>query len=182
MRGIIDQRLMVMLEQTLETQILTGNGTGENFTGILNSGISTIGRGADSQADAIYKAAVVVAVTGQAQPDTIVLNPLDWQTIRLARESAATATPGSYLMGPPSMVGADTLWGYRVLISQAMTQGTALAASMALGGMFFEREGATIRSGLINDQFVRNMQTLLVEARGQWITFRPTAFCRVTGM
>jgi hypothetical protein len=63
-----------------------------------------------------------------------------------------------------------------------MTQGTALAASMALGGMFFEREGATIRSGLINDQFVRNMQTLLVEARGQWITFRPTAFCRVTGM
>jgi HK97 family phage major capsid protein len=182
MRGIIDQRLMVMLEQTLETQILTGNGTGENFTGILNSGISTIARGADSQADAIYKAAVVVAVTGQAQPDTIVLNPLDWQTIRLARESAATATPGSYLMGPPSMVGADTLWGFRVLISQAMTQGTALAASMALGGMFFEREGATIRSGLINDQFVRNMQTLLVEARGQWITFRPTAFCRVTGM
>lgn len=182
MRGMIDNRLMVMLEQTLETQILAGDGTGENFTGILSSGISARARGADNQADALYKAAVVVAVTGQVQPDTIVLNPLDWQTIRLARENAATGTLGGYLMGPPSVVGADTLWGYRVIISQALTAGTGLVGSFRLGGMYFEREGAVIRSGTIDDQFVRNMQTLLVEARGAWITLRPTAFCQVTGL
>jgi HK97 family phage major capsid protein len=181
-RGVIDQRLMVMLEQALETQILSGNGSGANFTGILSSGLSTIGKGSDYPQDAIYKALVTVAVTGEAQPDTIVMSPLDWQTLRLARESASTATPGSYLMGPPSVVGADTLWGLRVIISQALTAGTALVGSFRLGGMYFEREGGTIRSGLINDQFVRNMQTLLVEARGAWVTFRPTAFCRVTGL
>lgn len=181
-RGVIDQRLMVMLEQTLETQILTGNGAGDNFTGILAAGIQTRGLSTDSAADALYKAAVQVAVTGEIQPDTIVLNPLNWQTIRLARESASTATPGSYLMGPPSVVGADTLWGYRVVLSQAMTSGTGLVGSFRMGGMYFEREGASIRSGLIDDQFVRNMQTLLVESRGAFITFRPTAFCRVTGL
>jgi hypothetical protein len=50
-----------------------------------------------------------------------------------------------------------------------------------MGVNLFDREDATVRTGWINDQFVRNMQTLLAELRAALVVWRPTAFCKLTG-
>jgi len=181
-RGIINTRLLLGLTLTLETQIISGNGVGENLTGILNSGIQTRALGADTVLDAIFRARTMVRVNGKARPTAIVMHPNDWEAVRLARENAASATYGGYLMGPPSMVGANTLWGLPVVESEAMTENTTLVGDFSMGCSLFDREQAVIRVGFINDQFIRNMQTILAELRAAFVVWRPTAFARVTGV
>jgi HK97 family phage major capsid protein len=189
-RGIIDNRLMYGLNQELEDQILSGNGTPPNLGGILASGLSTVGLSAGSTyggqataVDAAFAAMLIVQVTGLARPNGVVLNPLDWAAIRLARESAVTGNvnPGGYLYGPPSVAGPQTLWGRPVVLSLGMTENTILVGDFQLGCMMFDREQGAIRVGTIDDQFVRNMQTILAEMRAAFVVFRPTAFARVTG-
>jgi HK97 family phage major capsid protein len=182
-RGIINSRLLLGLSLSLETQVLAGDGTGENFTGILNtSGVNIRGLGSDSVQDAIFRARTMVRVTGRARPTAIVMHPNDWEAVRLARENSATGTLGGYLMGPPSTVGATTLWGLPVVESEAITENTALVGDFAMGCTLFDREQAVIRIGLIDQQFIRNMQTILAELRAAFVVWRPSAFAKITGV
>jgi HK97 family phage major capsid protein len=174
--------LLLGLQLALETQVITGDGTGENFTGILNSNINVQALGTDNVLDAIFKGRTLVRVTGKARPTAVVMHPTNWQAARLARENSATGTLGGYLMGPPSMVGANTLWGLPVVESEAITLNTALVGDFSMGCTLFDREQAVVRVGFVNDQFIRNMQTLLAELRAAFIVWRPTAFTKVTGI
>jgi len=185
LRGIIDSRLMVGLNLTLESQIISGDGTGENLLGLLNAlGINIQGRGTDNQQDAIFKGMTQVRVTGLSIPSAIALNPLDYQTIRLARENAATATSGagSYVMGPPSQPGPSTLWGLPISQSLGLPQGTALTGAFDMDCMLFDREEGNIRVGYIDQQFVRNMQSVLAELRAAFVCWRGAAFSKITGL
>lgn len=182
-RGIINGRLLLGLDLELEDQILTGDGTGENLTGLLNvAGINIQGLGSDNVADAIFKARTQIRVNGRSRPNAVVLHPNDWEAIRLLRENVATATLGNYLMGPPSAVGATTLWGMPVVESEGETENTGLVGDFAMGASLFDREQAAIRVGTIDDQFVRNMQTILAELRAAFVIWRPSAFAKVTGI
>lgn len=182
-RGIINGRLLLGLDLALEDQILTGDGTGENLTGLLAvGGINIQGLGSDNVADAIFKGRTQVRVNGRSRPNAVVLHPNDWEAIRLLRENVASATLGNYLMGPPSAVGATTLWGMPVVESEGITQNTGLVGDFAMGASLFDREQAAIRVGTIDDQFVRNMQTILAELRAAFVIWRPSAFTKVTGI
>lgn len=188
-RGIIDNRLLYGLNQELEDQILSGDGNSPNLTGILASGLQTLGLaagatygGAATVVDAAYAAMVQVQVTGLASPNAFVFNPVDWAAVRLSRENAATGTLGGYQYGPPAVAGPMTLWGRPVVESIGMTLNTLLTGDFQLGCMLFDREQAAIRVGTIDDQFVRNMQTVLAELRAAFVVFRATAFARVTGV
>lgn len=182
-RGIIDGRLLLGLDLVLETQVIEGNGSGENLTGIVNTAnVLTQALGSDTLIDAIFKMLVKVEISGLLMANAIVAHPLQWQTIRLARENAATGTLGGYLMGPPNMIGTPTLWGLPLTKALGITAGTTVVGDFSpMGVNLFDREDATVRTGWINDQFVRNMQTLLAELRGALVVWRPTAFCKLTG-
>jgi HK97 family phage major capsid protein len=183
LRGIIDQRLLLGLNLTLESQVITGDGTGENLTGINSAtGLNVTAVGTGNDLDAIFRGMTQVRVTGLSRPTGSVLHPIDFQTIRLARESASTATPGGYLMGPPSQVGATTLWGLPIVQSLGVPQGTAFTGDFQMGCMLFDREEAQVRVGLINDQFTRNMQTILAELRAAFVVWRGAAFSKITGL
>jgi hypothetical protein len=67
-------------------------------------------------------------------------------------------------------------------MSLGVPQHTVVTADFQRAMMLFDREQAAIRMGTINDQFVRNMQTLLAELRAVFVTFRPLTVCRVTGL
>jgi HK97 family phage major capsid protein len=182
-RGIINSRLLYGLDQELEDQVLSGDGTGENLTGILNTGgINIQGMGSDNAADALFKGRTQVRVNGRGRPNAIVLHPNDWQAIRLMRENAASATLGNYLMGPPSIMGPVTVWGIPVVESDGITENTGLVGDFVMGASLFDREQGSIRVGTIDDQFVRNMQTILAELRAAFVVFRPASFTKVTGI
>lgn len=184
MRTIIDGQLMLGIDLALENLIITGNGTTPNLEGILtNSSVLTQAIGSDTMLDALFKAMIKVQVTGLAMPNAYVLNPLNWQTIRLSRENAATATLGGYLFGPPSMAGAATLWGLPVVLSLGMTANTGVVADWSMSTMaLYDREQTIIRTGYVDDDFIRNVLRILAEMRAAFALFRPTAVCKVTGL
>lgn len=185
-RGIIDGRLLLGLTLVLETQIVSGNGAGENLTGLVSTnGINVVAKGGvanENNLDAIFRGRNLVRITGNGRPSAVLMHPTDFALIRLARESAATGTPGSYLMGPPSQVGATTLWGMPVIESAALTAGVAIVADWAQGMTLFDREQGNVRVGTINDQFIRNIQTILAELRAAFVVWRPTCVTQVTAL
>lgn len=183
LRGYIDARLLLGLNLALEAQIVSGDGTGENLLGLLNvPGINVTAKGTQSNQDAIFAGIQQVRVTGLSEPTAIVVNPVDFGLIRLARENSATGTLGGYLMGPPSATGATTLWGLPVVISLGLPAGTALVGDFAMADMLWDREEGQIRVGWIDQQFIRNMQTILAELRVAFTVFRATAFSKITGI
>lgn len=183
-RGLIDTRLLLGLTLALESQVISGNGSGENLTGILNvNGTNVVAGGSyNNVMDAIYRGRTLVRTVGHGRPSAVVLHPNDWEAIRIARENAATATLGQYLMGPPSQSGPVTLWGMPVVESEAMTENTAVVGDWAMGATLFDREQGSVRVGTINDQFIRNIQTVLAELRVAFVAWRPAVFSKVTAI
>jgi HK97 family phage major capsid protein len=184
-RGIINGRLLYGLDYALEAEIVTGSLTGEHFNGFLTTVTNFQGKGTNSSIDALFLG-ITKVTTGGGRANAIVLNPADWEQVRLAREAASTATSaaatGGYLLGPPNTAGAPTLWGLPVIISAGLTVGSGLVGDFTQGCMLFDREQAAIRVGTINDQFIRNMQTILAELRAAFVIWRPLMFTRVTGI
>jgi HK97 family phage major capsid protein len=179
MRGILDNRLPFMIRQRLDLQLIAGNGTAPNLRGILNIvGIQTQAKGTDPIPDAIYKAIVKVNTTGQALANAVIINPADWQSIRLLRTA-----DGIYIWGNPSDAGPERVWGMNVTLAQAETAGTAVVGDFANYSELAVRKGIDIQvSNSHSTFFIEGKQAVRADIRVAFVVYRPTAFCTVTGL
>ncbi len=175
----VNNRLPFMLRQRLDGQILVGNGTAPNLRGVNNVvGIQTQAKGADPTPDAVYKAVVLVRTTGQAMPDAFVVNPLDWQDVRLLR-----TVDGIYIWGNPSEAGPERIWGLQVAQAQAQTQNTGVVGDFGNFSELAVRRGVEVKvSDSHSTYFVEGKQAIRADLRAALIFYRPTAFCTVTGI
>ena len=96
-------------------------------------------------------------------------------------ENAASATLGQYLMGAPNVLGVPTVFGLPVVEDENVPVDTVVVAPWAAATSIFDREQSAIRVGLINDQLIRNQQTILAEQRLAFVVWRPSAIVRITG-
>ena len=177
LRTLIEARLRYALQFRLETQTVQGNGTGENFRGILNTpGILTQARGADTQVDAIHRAITQIRL-GYFEPNGVALHPNDWQTIRLAKD-----TQGDYYYGPPALAGTQALWGLQAVASTAAPAGTAIVGDWGQAALFMRSGIQVLASDSHADFFVRNLVAILAEMRAAFGVLVPAAFASVTGL
>ncbi len=173
-RGIIDSELRDDLEEEFESQILNGNGVGENFTGLLNT-TGVLAQAWDTDIlTTCRKAITSLRVTGRAIPTAWVMHPADWETIDLL-----TATNGLFYFGGPLRLGTRTLWGVPVVQNVQMTQGSALLGDWRKA-VVWDRERANISvSDSHEDFFIRNMVAILAEMRAAFGVIRPSGFVLV---
>jgi HK97 family phage major capsid protein len=187
LRSYVDNRLRLMNGITEEDQLLNGNGSGSNLTGILQtSGIQTEALGVNTRADAIYRAMTKIRSVGFFEPDGIVIHPNDWQDIRLAKDGANQYFGGGPFTGAYGNGGGiapDMLWNLPVVVTTAISEGTALVGAFRFGAQIFDRQGVTVdMSNQNEDDFVTNRMTIRVEQRLALAVYRPLAFCTVTGI
>jgi HK97 family phage major capsid protein len=162
----------------VESQIVNGDGTGENLTGVLNtSGIATVAFASASPLSDLTLDGVTSVLVADAEPNGVVLHPTDISTMlklkttgsgeRLDSDGAFGSTP-------------TTIWGLPVIPSRVIPQGKALVGDWAQGAVLYIREGVNIRvSDNDQDDFIRNRVTLLAEGRFALAVFRPACFALV---
>ena len=178
-RAYIDNRLGYMVRQRLDGQALTGDGVSPNIAGIIDNsrtGIQTQAKGGDPTPDAVYKAMTKIRVNAFTDPDAAVFHPNDWQDIRLLRTS-----DGIYIWGNPADAGPERIWGLKVVQTVAMTENTALVGDFQAAALLL-RHGLTMKVGYVNDDLIKNKQTIVAELRAGVAVFVEPAFCTVTGI
>jgi len=177
-QGIINNRLSMMLQLKEEDYLLTGTGTPPQILGFLvKSGVQTQAAAGDSNIDAIYKAMTKVRTVGFAEPTAVVVHPNNWTPIRLAK-----TLDGLYIWGAPSDPGPERIFGKSVVVTTAMTAGTALTGDFQLYSHISRRQGITIIVGTIGDQLIQNKKTIVAEMRESLEIYRASAFCKATGL
>jgi HK97 family phage major capsid protein len=174
LRMYIDTFLRYGLDEELEDQMLTGSGSGENFTGVLNtSGIQTQAYATDLLTTT-RKARTLVRVTGRATPTAYVMHPNDWEDIDLLQDNEAR-----YYFGGPSVLGMPRLWGLPVVESEGMTEGTSVCADWRRAVLLDREQTQILVSDSHSDFFVRNLIAILAELRAAFFVIRPSAFVSI---
>jgi hypothetical protein len=135
MQGYVNGRLIDGLKLVEDQQVLAGDGTGANLTGILStSGIGNLDAtywtanplpttgAAANKADRIRRARKYVEVTGLAQPNFVVIHPDDLEILDELKD-----TTGNYVFSDPvGGRGIPTLWNLTIVPSTSQPTNTFL--------------------------------------------------------
>lgn len=187
-QSYVNARLPFMVKEREELHLLSGTGLNNQITGLLSTtGIQTLAAAsASSVLNAVHKAITKVRVVGRYQPTAILLNPYDWENIKLTQDAN-----GQYIAGGPFYApygnGAYSnvmmLWGLPAVSTTNVSQGTALVGSFRLGAQLWRRKGLTIETTNSDaSDFANDRIAIKVSERLGLAVYRPKAFCTVTGI
>lgn len=162
----IDTRLRDGLAQRIDAQLLNGNGTSPNLSGITDSGNYTAytATSGDLLVDAINRAKYALWAKGYA-PDAVIVNPADWGTMERTREYNAGGIQGSYLYGMPGVAAGVNPFGVRIVLSNNMAAGNFAIGAFDMACALYNRQGATVEMGYVNADFTNNLVTIRAEER-----------------
>jgi len=173
-RTLIDNFLTYGLDEELEDQIVAGDGTGENFTGILETSGTQVQAFNTDLLTTTRKAKTIAKTVGRVRPNAYVFNPEDNETIDLLKTD-----DGAFHFGGPAAMGVQSLWGVPRIESEAVPAGTGLLADWRFA-VLWDREQANIAvSDSHEDFFVRNLIAILAEMRAAFGVIRPAAFVEI---
>lgn len=173
LEGLINDELRADVAEAEEAQILNGDGTGENFTGIANwSGIQTQAFSTDIFETA-RKAITKARTVGRVNPNAIVVSPATAEIIDLAKD-----LNGVYRYGGPQTIGTRTVWGLPVVESETQSDANMLVGDFSKA-VLWDREQTTVTiSDSHADFFIRNMVAILGEERCAFALTRPKAIVK----
>lgn len=172
-RSMIDSRLGYGLDLVEENQLLNGDGTGQNLLGVIPQATAYTSPLAGADTTSIDKIRLMMLQSALAllPSDGIVMHPADWAWIELLKD-----TTGYYIIGQPQGTISPTMWGLPVVPSLAMSIDKVLVGAFRTGAQIFDRWTTMIEVGYENDDFTKNLVTILAERRLVLATYRPGAF------
>jgi HK97 family phage major capsid protein len=175
LQSLINNRLLYGLAYREEAQLLNGDGTGSNLLGIIPQATAYAApfdpAGTETNIDNI-RLAMLQAALAEYPASGIVMHPSDWARIELLKDST-----GRYIIGNPQDGTTPTLWGLPVVATQAITVDKFLVGAFRLGAQVFDAWQARVEVATENeDDFIKNMVTILAEERLALAVYRPEAF------
>lgn len=177
----INTRLRYGVNLRVENQLINGNGTSPNLSGLFKSGnytahgyttasLTALGLSATNRFDLIGK------MLGDCQladypADGILLNPADWWTLRLTKDST-----GRYLLGEPGDNVVPMLFGTPVVASAAVTADQVMVGSFGMAATKHDREGVVVDlSESDSDNFTKQLVTVRATRRLALAVERPAS-------
>lgn len=173
LRSVIDQRLLYGLAYVEEAQLLNGDGTGQNLNGIIPQATAYAAPITLTSPTSIdqMRLAMLQAALAEYPATGHVMHPSDWAWIETLKD-----TTGRYIIGNPQGTITPTLWGLPVVQTQAIAADKFLTGAFRLGAQLFDRWDARVELGFVNDDFIKNLVTILAEERLALAVYRPEAF------
>jgi HK97 family phage major capsid protein len=188
LRTYVEQRLLDGLRLEESAQLLNGaaapdlvgilatpNVQALNAAYFLANPVTDAGTNNESF-NRILRARRMVRTTGRAQATFAVVNPADMELFLSATDGNTQYLGTGPFQASPAVA---SLWGLRVVEDENIAANTVLVGDGRMAAIW-DRMSAQVFIDTINDQFVRNMFTLLAEERLALTVFRPTAFAIVT--
>lgn len=181
----INNRLLYQLVMMEEAELLNGAGSG-SITGLLRrSGVQveTAASEADNM-DALYRALTKVQLATGLTADGVVMNPVDYQKLRLAKDDNGQYLAGGPFMGQYGNGGVamqPPIWGQSPIITTAIPEGTALVGAGKQAATVYRKGGIRVETSNIDgEDFTHNRFTILAEERLTLAVRQPSAFVKVT--
>jgi HK97 family phage major capsid protein len=177
----INLRMRYGVDLRVENQIINGNGTAPNMSGMLKTGNFTAHGytaaslttrfGAGYTRLDLLRAVIADCMTSDYPCDAIILNPVDWATIETLKDSQ-----GRYIIGNPNDGSAPRVWKKPIVESNAIGADQFIAASLMNAATFYNREGVVVEvSESDSDNFTKNLVTVRAERRCMLAVERPAA-------
>lgn len=159
----IDTRLRDGLAQRVDRQLLLGNGTAPQISGLTDAGnfVAFTATAGANLVESINKAKYNRWAVGEVV-DTVIVNPSDWAAMEVLREGAGS---GTYLYGAPGTNAGTQPFGVNVVMSPFMPDGNFLIGNLRTSSVIYQRQGAVVEMGYVNDDFTKNLVTLRAEER-----------------
>jgi len=195
-QGYVNSRLTTMMRLRMDNQLLNGNGSAPNLTGVLQkSGINTFDyssySGELNRLGQVYQAITEIRKDSFVEPDAVVMHPSDWYQIVTAVTDQAGTSSAGYASKNPLIVAAGgfggdvaaRLWGLKVVPSTAIAEGTALVGKFGGGdaAQIVMRQGVDLAvSDSHSDFFAKNQLAIRLTMRMGFVVYEPTAFCSIT--
>ena len=157
----------------------------EDFLISTLSGTSGLGTSSDATADGIFKAMMTVQENSGFAADAIVINPADYQKLRLAKDGMGQYYGGGFFYGEygnGEFIEQPRLWGLRTVVSSAVSAGTCYVGAFKLGASVVRKGGMAVNIANQNeDDFIKNLVTIVIEERLALAVRYPAAFVKITG-
>jgi HK97 family phage major capsid protein len=164
MRSEIDQELTELINLKIDDQLLNGTGLTVNLTGI-NANATAWAAGSFALAIPtptkwdVLRTAINQVRVNLFEPTDIVMHPTDVTGMELAKDST-----GQYIMPPFAALDGTIVSGIRVTANVGVAVDNFLVGDFSKSGVRF-KQGLTINVGYENDDFTKNLVTILAEAR-----------------
>lgn len=194
-QGYVNSRLSTMMKLNMDNQLINGDGSAPNLTGVLNkSGINTFDyssySGELARLGQIYQAITEIRKDSFTEADAIVMHPSDWYQIVTSVTDITTTSSGAAAKNPLFVVaggfGADAaprIWGLKVVPSTVIAEGTALVGKFGGGeaAHVVMRQGVDLAvSDSHSDFFAKNQLAIRLTMRLGFPIYRATSFCSIT--
>ena len=161
------------VQRAEDIEIINGTGTSPRLKGFLPMiGAATAAAAGSTLVDAIGIAVFELAANGFMADGTVV-NPADWGAVAMKKNSQ-----GNYLFANPiDYSGITRLWGTRVVQTAAIAPGVFFTGAFQGHSLLLDREEVSVQVATQNeDDFIKNMVTILVEERVVLIVGNNSAF------
>lgn len=182
----INQRGLYLLALAEENQLLNGPGTGSTVLGLLNrSGKQTeTSANRTDNADALFRAMTKVQTATGLSADGIIINPADYQKLRLSKDANGQYFGGGFFSGQYGNGGITEqppLWGMRTIVTAAVAAGTAVVSAFQASTTVYRKGGVRVESTNSHvDDFTNNLITTRIEERVALAVRIPAATVQVT--
>jgi HK97 family phage major capsid protein len=189
LQSYVAGRLFDGLVRVENDQLLNGNGTSPNISGILDqSGIQNLdqtyftgaavqnaGAGGPENFNRILRSKTLIMTTGDSMPTFVAMNPTDWEVL----VTLADTTDNYFGLGPFSNTQNQRIWGLDVVLTEAKAAGSYLVGDGTAAQVWDRWDARLLIADQHADFFVRNLLVLLAEERLGLTVYRPAAFALV---
>ena len=189
LQSYVEGRLLDGLVREENDQLLNGNGTSPNISGLLDqSGIQVLdqtyftgaavqnaGAGGPENFNRILRAKTLIMTTGDSMATFIILNPTDYEVL----VTLADTTDNYFGAGPFSSGALPNIWGLTPVLTEDMAAGNYLVGDGTAAQVWDRWDARILIADQHSDFFIRNMLVLLAEERLGLTVYRPAAFALV---